>query len=313
MSERSDDLASAVIPDGLPAEAGADDASELGLPKRRRLFRPSMAPTMLTLANLVCGFLAIAYMTDAHAAFGASGEGVTPASRVSLAGWMVLLGMVFDALDGRVARMTHSTSEFGGVLDSLADLITFGVAPAMIAKVVIQDAFVTAGGPDIRRIAFLTAAFYAVCAALRLARYAVEQEDEEVAVSTFLGLPTPGAAGVIAALALCYGDIVQWWELAPLGKWVAAYAVGFGVVASLALLMVSNVPFVHFANKFLRGRQSVGRVALPLLGIIALMTVVEPRVVIAVGFCFYALSGPLLMLPRLLRRRNKSVAAELFD
>jgi CDP-diacylglycerol--serine O-phosphatidyltransferase len=287
----------------------------LPLPRRRRLFRPSMAPTVLTMANLVCGFLAIAYMTDAHAAFGVTSDAASsPASRVVLAGWMILLGMVFDMLDGRVARMTRSTSEFGGILDCLADLVTFGVAPALVAKVVIQDAFVTEGDPDVRRIAFLTAAFYAVCAALRLARYAVEQEDDDNAVETFVGLPTPGAAGVIATLALNHERILGWWTPATLGKWVAAYALGFGVVAALALLMVSTVPFAHLANRFLGARRSVGRVALVLFVVMALMVRLEFAVVLAVVFGAYALSGPLFVLPRLFRKRREvSVTAEFFD
>lgn len=307
MKEPPEDLSATVVPDSLP--------DPLPSPRRRRLFRPSMAPTMLTMGNLVCGFLAIAYMTDAHAAFGEVAAAVTtPSSRVVLAGWMILLGMVFDMLDGRVARMTRSTSEFGGILDCLADLVTFGVAPALVAKVLIQDAFVTPEGPDLRRIAFLTAAFYAVCAALRLARYAVEQEDEEQAVSVFVGLPTPGAAGVIATLALCHERILDWWTPDTLGKWVAAYAVGFGVVAALALLMVSTVPFAHVANRFLGGRRSVGRVALALFVVMALMVSLDFAVVLAVIFGAYALSGPLMVLPRLFRRRRDvSVTAEFFD
>ena len=288
-----------VVPDTLP-----DDV--LVPRRRRRMLRLSTLPTALTVGNLVCGFVAIVYMTDAHALFGT--EAVERASsRLVAAGWVILLGMVFDALDGRVARLTRSTSHFGGALDSLADLVTFGVAPALVAMVLIQDAF----GSAHARLALLTACFYVICAALRLARYNAEQEEPDTPVTDFVGLPSPGAAGVIASLAICHQGFFEWWELAAVGKWFAAHVVGFGVLAFLALLMVSRVPYAHLGNRFLRGARPVGRVGLVLF-VLMLLLYLEPQTALAAGLALYALSGPVSVIPRLIRGR-RNVVPDLFD
>jgi len=269
-----------------------------------------MVPTMLTLGNLVCGFLAIAYMADAHAILPLDAGGPEATRKVVFAGWLILLGMAFDALDGRVARMTRTTSEFGGALDSLADLICFGVAPALVAKVLIQDAY----GLVHEKMAFMTACFFVVCAALRLARYNVEQEETEEAVPVFVGLPTPGAAGVIGGVAICHEGVLGWWgEMSDLGHTVAANALGFGVVAGLALLMVSRVPYTHFGNRFLRGKRPVGRLALFIFVLMVALHFAGLKVVLAVAFSLYALSGPLMYLPRVIMRRRKVEVSDLFD
>ena len=296
------ELRDAVVPDALP--------DELDEPKRRRILRLGFLPTMFTLANLVCGFLAVAYMADAHAILPEDAGGAEATKKVMLAGWVILLGMAFDALDGRVARMTRTTSEFGGALDSLADLVTFGVAPALVAKVLIQDAY----GLVHERMAFMTACFYVVCAALRLARYNAEQEDTDHAVPTFVGLPSPGAAGVIAGVAICHEGVLRWWgEMSELGHTVGANVLGFGVVTGLALLMVSRVPFTHFGNRFLGGKRPVGRVALALFILMVALHFAGLKVVLAVTFSLYALSGPLMYLPRLVIRRRKVEVSDLFD
>jgi CDP-diacylglycerol--serine O-phosphatidyltransferase len=305
-----------VVPDELPADL--DDLADDAYPtrrRRRRILRLSTLPTALTVGNLVCGVLALSYVADASSQYAlvAAGVGDTAVATAQAAllmeraGWLVMLGMLFDGLDGRVARMVHSTSEFGGALDSLADVVTFGVAPALIAKTLMQGALTSV---DVR-MTFLTAAFYAVCACLRLARYNAEHDEEpNTAVGDFSGIPTPGAAGVIAGVAMIHGQFIH---LVPDAQWKLglSYVIGFGVLTGLGLLMVSRVPYVHFANKFLRGRKPVGRVALLFLAMMLVLNF-DFALVLAIGFAAYALSGPLTFLVRVARGKRSEIP-EIFD
>jgi len=305
-----------VVPDELPADLGPGEGEPSVVPKRRRrILRLSTLPTALTVGNLVCGVLAISYVADASAQYALvaalSGEAATAAAAQAVvlmerAGWLIMLGMLFDGFDGRVARMVHSTSEFGGALDSLADVVTFGVAPAVIAKTLMEGALTSVD----HRMTFLTAAFYAVCACLRLARYNAEHEEESAAVTHFSGIPTPGAAGVIAGVAMIHGRFI---DLVPDVQWKVgiSYVIGFGVLTGLGLLMVSRAPYVHFANRFLRGPKPVARLALIFL-VMMLVLSFDFAVVVAVAFAGYAVSGPLALLPRVLRGR-RSELPEMFD
>jgi CDP-diacylglycerol--serine O-phosphatidyltransferase len=307
-----------VGPDEVPADVGMDAGDEgdsATPPRRRRILRLSTLPTALTVGNLVCGILAISYVADASSQYAlvSAGVGDTAAAAAQAvllmerAGWLVMLGMVFDGLDGRVARMVHSTSEFGGALDSLADVVTFGVAPALIAKTLMQGALTSVD----TRMTFLTAAFFAVCACLRLARYNAEHEEESTsAVDDFSGIPTPGAAGVIAGVAMVHGHFL---DLVPDAQWKLglSYVIGFGVLTGLGLLMVSRVPYVHFANRFLRGRKPVGRVALIFLAMMLVLNF-DLSLVVAIGFAGYAVSGPLAFLVGVLRGKRSEIP-EIFD
>jgi len=309
MVSRSD-----VVPDELPADLSVDGDDELPH-RRRRILRLSTLPTALTVGNLVCGILAISYVADAAAQYALVGvletesAAAAAAEAVALmerAGFLIMLGMLFDGLDGRVARMVHSTSEFGGALDSLADVVTFGVAPAVIAKTLMEGALTSVD----TRMTFLTAAFFAVCACLRLARYNAEHAEETTAVTHFSGIPTPGAAGVIAGVAMIHGRFLH---LVPDGQWKIglSYVIGFGVLTGLGVLMVSRVPYVHVANRFLRGRKPVSRVALLLLAAM-LVLAGDLKLVLALGFTGYAASGPISFLGRVMRGRRSEIP-ELFD
>jgi CDP-diacylglycerol--serine O-phosphatidyltransferase len=292
----------------MMAEAGEPGVKAPSIappPRKRRGLRLSMFPTMLTLGNLVCGVLAISYVADSTALF-ASGEPAKGEERLVLAGWMILLGMVFDALDGRVARLTRSTTNFGGALDSLSDLVTFGVAPALVAKTIAER---TLGAPD-ARMTFVTCVFFAVCAALRLARYNAEHEEPDQAVQHFNGLPTPGAAGVVAGIAMVHVSMLQRWPMGDHAKIVAAGVLQFGVLIGLGLAMVSRVPYMHFANRFLSGRRPIGSIALVVL-VVVLILQFEFAYVAAAAFLLYAISGPVLVIPRLVRGRQEEV--ELFE
>ncbi|MBL4771070.1 MAG: CDP-alcohol phosphatidyltransferase family protein [Planctomycetes bacterium] len=157
---------------------------------------PSIAllPSLLTMANAGCGLLAISKAIDALAA----GSG-TPLyhSLLASACWLILLALVFDALDGKVARMTDTSSEMGAQLDSFADCITFGVAPAMVAKTMLE-----AEGLFHPRLNFLAVACYTLLAVIRLARFNLTTEPGEEHHRFFQGLPSPAAAGTLVATML---------------------------------------------------------------------------------------------------------------
>jgi CDP-diacylglycerol--serine O-phosphatidyltransferase len=263
---------------------------------RPRLFRPQVLPTLLTLGNLWCGFLAIAKASDALAVPHLPGAPMPEEALhyIEVAGWMIFLGMVFDVLDGMVARLSGGTSALGGVLDSLADVVTFGAAPAFLAKCIAEGV----GGMLDRRMSLWFSVFFVVMAALRLARYTSRHEDPEEASLWFDGLPTPGAAGVIAALAVLVSDR-DWRPEAALLRWLPL------VTLTLGILMVSPFPYPHFANRFLKGRKPVTYLVLTLLAaVLSLSWRVE--VVLAAAVVLYAASGPVTSLFR--RRTPRAVA-----
>lgn len=262
-------------------------------PRRRRLavrkLPVSVLPTMLTLGNVLCGFMAVFF---ASRPIGADLPFEwTPLTFAAIA---VLAGMVFDGFDGRVARLTDSTSAFGQQLDSMADMVTFGVAPAFIA---VQ--LVGAGVPYISgssdhlfgRAVLLIALIYVACAALRLARYTVEANDKHAAnPMVFTGLPSPGAAGTIAALALLHQHVLDGGGSQP--TWAIDLSRYFMLAVTLltALAMVSKLPYTHFMNRYLRDRAKVGTIAMYV--IVALAILIAPQWTLAIGFTCYALSAP---------------------
>lgn len=257
---------------------------------RRRIVRPHVLPSMLTLGNLFCGFLAIAKAADAMRETAGS---AAMFDLLQFAGWMIFLGMVFDALDGSVARMSGGTSAMGNVLDSLADVVSFGVAPAFLAKCIAEGA----GGMADRRLSLWFSVFFALMAALRLARYSSHTGDPEEASLWFEGLPTPGAAGVIAAIAILIGDHDWRPENAVLRSlpWLTLV---------LGLLMVSKLPYVHATNRFLKGRKPVTYLVLALL-LFVLSLAWKVEAVLAGILLVYTLSGPVMGIVRRRRAREE--------
>jgi len=265
-----------------------------------RIPRVLVLPSVCTLANALCGFGAITLMT--HALIGAEAPQTIGPADVKWAGYLVLLAMVFDALDGRLARYARATSDFGGQLDSLADAVSFGAAPAFLMNRVVVESLrgaVPEGLEDILRVAWVCAAVYLGCALIRLARFNVENVHEEEAHMHFKGLPSPAAAGALVSLIIVLADFMEEGthaRISGLMLWVLPV-----VAAVLGLLMVSGIRYSHLLNLFVRRRRPISHLVLLLLGI--LLVVVLREVILPIGFGTYALSGPVWDAGRRLRRR----------
>lgn len=217
-----------------------------------------MLPNILTLANAGCGLLAISKAIDALAA------GADPARfdrLLEFGCWLIVFAGVLDALDGRIARMTESFSDFGAQLDSFADAITFGVAPAVLAKVLLEHESAVIHP----RVNFLAAGAFSLMAILRLARFNLHTDHDDESHRDFQGLPTPGAAGMVAVMMLMYLSLSGAIEISdgrptPVGRgmqflpgWLTdgllAVLLPTTLVALpvLGLLMVSHVRYSHAA------------------------------------------------------------------
>jgi len=212
--------------------------------RKQRLRYITLLPSLVTITNGLCGFLAIGF-----AAKGTQ-EHVGSLSFFAIAGYLILLAMIADMLDGRLARISQSTSSFGGQLDSLCDVISFGVAPAFLMLRLLETQLVLSGfgrAEFLQRFIWLAAAAYMSCAAIRLARFNVENEEDESAHMSFVGLPTPAAAGVIVSLVIFHQETLPQWGFVVYLLPAAALVV--------AGLMVSRIQYPHVLNQYLRGKK----------------------------------------------------------
>jgi CDP-diacylglycerol---serine O-phosphatidyltransferase len=245
------------------------------LPGRRKMAPPLrirrgvyVLPNLVTSGGLFCGFYSIIS---------------TIREDYLLAAIAVLVAQVFDALDGRVARMTKTSSHFGVEYDSLSDLVAFGVAPGVLAYRWALEPW----GPW----GWLAASLYVICGALRLARFNVQVEV--VDKHSFVGLPIPAAAAVVATTILMYHFLGG--EGAT-NKHITLLL----LIYALAVLMVSTIPYYSFKEFHLRHR---GPFWILLLGIVLIQLIIaEPQIMLFSLFSLYALSGPARALASLWRR-----------
>jgi CDP-diacylglycerol---serine O-phosphatidyltransferase len=243
-------------------------------PAPRRFRRgASILPTLFTTGNLFLGFWCIIKTHQGH-----YGEAAP------LIGW----AFVLDMLDGRIARLTGTTSEFGGELDSLADVISFGVAPGLLAY---AWAF-----SSIPRAGWLAAFLFVVCGALRLARFNVQRHT--VDSRYFVGLPIPAAAGQIAALVYFFPDGLS-------ARYQAIPALA--MVVTLSFLMVSTFRYASFKSIDLRKRRSYINVLA--IALLFLVIALHPEWCLLGAATLYSLSAPTLYLLSMLRRRSSAPAA----
>jgi CDP-diacylglycerol--serine O-phosphatidyltransferase len=214
-------------------------------------------PNLFTTGNLFCGFWAIISVLD---------------EKFFYAAVAILLACVFDILDGKVARLSGATSKFGVQYDSLADLVSFGIAPAMLA-------FSWALRPY-GKFGWLAAFVFVACGALRLARFNVQSSSGEV--KYFKGLPIPAAASMVALTILLYLRLIE-------TGWVKDIII-LVMIWVLAFLMVSNIRYFSFKELNLSKRKPFNLFILVILTMIVI--VMEPVIVLSGFILFYVFSGP---------------------
>ncbi len=238
-------------------------------------------PNLLTTGALFSGFYAAVAAID---------------QKFELAGVAVFIAMLFDGLDGRVARWTHTESAFGKEYDSLSDMVSFGIAPAIVTYQW-GVARISEYGPLWRRIGWLVCFFYAAAAALRLARFNSRAATQDK--SYFEGLPSPSAAAVVAALVWLASDRVQ--------VGLPGLLLAFLVTASVGALMISRFPFYSFKQVDTSARVRFRYILLVPLGFLLLF--LHPPAALLLLFGCYAASAPVIWAYRKLRKRARPPAA----
>jgi len=250
------------------------------LPAHDRPRSVYLLPNLITTSGLFAGFYAIV----------ASMRG-----DFSYAAFAIYIAMLLDGLDGRVARLTNTQSEFGAEYDSLADVVSFGIAPSLV---VYNWGLVSLGKPG-----WLVAFFYAAATALRLARFNTkmkpyhkeeDKKEEDIVHNYFQGLPSPAAGALVAGMVLVAHEYgipgVHLWDLTAI------------VTLITAVLMVSNVPYYSFKHFHLRGKVPFVALLAVLLGFICIS--LDPPQVIFALFAIYVLSGPLMYGVKLFRKNK---------
>ncbi len=286
--------------------------------------RITLVANLLTVGNGICGFAAIA-LVSRMPSVGLEGPlGSEHLSVLSTAGWLILLGMVFDVFDGRVARLAGSSSQLGAHLDSLADLVTFGVAPAMIILRSGASTFT-----DVvwwQRAVWLFSLAYCLGALLRLARFTAEQGGSEEDHVAFRGIPTPGAAGCVASLVIFQAYIfafqakeLQWLsDFVPperIQHWVGFTSVLLPILGLiLGFTMVSSrIAFSHVGSWILARRHSFDTFVYIIFG--ALIVCIWPEPILPVLFIGYLVHAPVRHAARYLfsTRREPASHAKSLD
>lgn len=232
-----------------------EETVEAGETVRRRGIY--LLPNLFTTGALFSGFFAI--VSAMNGAF----------DNAAIA---IFISMVLDGLDGRVARMTNTQSDFGAEYDSLADMVSFGVAPALVS-------FSWMLG-DIGKIGWIAAFIYVAGAALRLARF--NTQVGSVDKRWFIGLPSPAAAAIIAGIVWTFSDLAL---IEPGYKYALAF-----IIAAVGVLMVSNVRYNSFKEIDLKGR--VPFLTMFVIALIFVVIAYDPAMVLLVIFMGYGFSGP---------------------
>lgn len=232
-------------------------------------------PNLLTTVNMFFGFFAIIYSIN---------------EEYTWAAYAIVVGAIFDQLDGRVARATNSTSRFGAEYDSLSDLISFGLAPSLLLFLWSLQPF--------GRLGWLASFFYVACGALRLARFNVQSESVEKAY--FQGLPIPMAAGIVASSVLAFQDLA----LDATRSWIL-----LAMTFLLGFVMVSNFRYRSFKDIDLKHRRPFEYLVAGVF--IFAMVAIRPESTLFLLFLSYAILGAVFGIYRLgIRRpRVRAIAA----
>lgn len=250
----------------LPIDEHVEEVSENGKWVRRR--GVYLLPNLFTTGAMFCGFYAIVASIHGH---------------FEAAAIAVYCAMFFDGMDGRIARLTHTQSAFGVEYDSLSDMVSFGIAPALVA-------FNWALAP-LGKIGWSAAFIFAVCAALRLARF--NTQSGTVDKNFFIGLASPPAAALITG--------IVWWSH-DLEVTTAISIFMCGVTVIVGLLMVTNLKYYSFKGIDFKGR--VPFVVLLLSVAYIALVLVNPPFILLCSATLYAISGPILSIWLRLRAKG---------
>lgn len=259
-------------------------------------------PNLMTAGNLFCGFVAVIHCIQARLAESSGGEYLnqSPADHYRSAVWFIFGAAAFDMLDGRLARMGGRESLFGAEFDSLADVISFGIAPALMMFFLILSP--TQGYEVFRNIGWFLGFVYLLCAAIRLARFNVItnpllHRDKHDTNKDFVGLPVPAAAATVAALVLFLLHLAA--NDKSLQRWALALPPLMGLIA---VLMVSTIRYPSGKNVDLQTKTRLMPFIAFLVFVGAVVLFKEVALLAAtLGYIFFG-------LVRHIRRRQRSKA-----
>jgi CDP-diacylglycerol---serine O-phosphatidyltransferase len=268
------------------------DLQTKGRQPRRGIY---ILPTLFTIGTIFCGFYAVIN---------------TMKGEFDLAAMALGFAVVCDGLDGRIARLTNSCSEFGVQMDSLADVITFGLAPAVLAYLWGAKAIVATVPPyakHVQQIGWIVSFAFVICGAMRLARINIQttkpQLPEAISKKSFVGMPIPAGAGLIAAIVHFTPEPITQWPVGALWN----ILVGF-----LAFLMISTIRYPSFKHLDMRSRKSY--VSFYLLALLVALIYLYSQVVLLILATAYATSGFLMKIYQMMKHRNEVIlpAEQLF-
>ena len=283
---------------------------------RKSILRGIVAlPALVTLLNGIAGFASVHYATK-------DGLGNASMGHLSAAAWLIFVAMVFDALDGRLARMTRRATDFGAQLDSLCDAISFGVAPAVLMVQTVSMALKNQiqpfdifkpEGSMLGKAVMAIAVLYVCCTVLRLARFNIENAPDVLHHMTFRGLPCPAAAAAVASVVLLFESLTtiqEGWKSAVWLK-VTAGSTLPGVTLAVALLMISRFVYPHVVNQLFLGKRSFGYLV-RIVGMV-IVALIYLQLALALAALAYAASGPARALLRRVRPGRATAGAEQDD
>ena len=229
-----------------------------------------LLPNLFTTAALFCGFYGIVSSIN---------------GKFEVAAIAIFIAMLLDGVDGRVARMTNTQSDFGAEFDSLADMVSFGLAPALIVYLWSLH--------NLGKVGWLVSFIYVACAALRLARFNTQASTSDK--QYFQGLASPAAAAVVVGL-IWNADLIKEYISLPTLQYIA-----LAITLFAGLLMVTNVRYHSF--KGVNWRSKVPFVTILMFVFVLVFVSAEPALILFLIFFVYALSGPVLTLIQLRQRR----------
>ena len=220
-------------------------------------------PTIVSIGNLACGFGAIVFIIN---------------SELSYAAWLIIVAMIFDGLDGQIARLLKTKVAWGGHLDSFADMITFGLAPAFLI-----------GGLDVfnAHIAiWFVCFFFTLCAVIRLAKFEAENNSDNERSKYFTGLPTTLAGGTVASLILLDSYLKTTVGIPIVSKSLPS------IMFILSILMLSKVQYIKILD-VLRKKHDLAHL-LMIIGVfftLLVLFILYPHIMLSLGFCVYVIIG----------------------